>query len=78
MLLGSGLCIQVPDQNGKETWSTGSAQKMKKLNCYNPISYVRNTIPGECHSQGELLLVSQSGGERVEEGWKVGEGMIEP
>ena len=51
---------------------------MKKLNCYNPISYVRNTIPGECHSQGELLLVSQSGGERVEEGWEVGEGMIEP
>lgn len=36
-LLGSGLDIQVPDQNGKETWSTGRAQKMKKLNCHNPM-----------------------------------------
>lgn len=77
MLLGSGLGIQVPDQNGKATWSTGRAQKMMKLNCHNPISYVRNTIPGEFHSQWVLLPVSQSEGEWVEKGWKVGERMIE-
>lgn len=50
---------------------------MKKLNCQAIPCYMRNTISGVSQPVSTFARVSQSEGEWVEEGWKVGERMIE-